>query len=354
MVEKLACGARVSADTHRSKNVQACVYGDHFGLDASAKMFRTSTSSSSCTCGSSLRASWGSQACGLTRREALEQYDPLVDAAATAYRGIVTRVPYMAEYRPGLRERDRLRPISTSANFWMLNLGDKVWGPRRVRPKPGNSGAPKGGEPRRVEPRRVEPRRVGGPKSGGPKPRKSGAPKGGAPKGGAPKGGAPKGGAPKGGGPKILRFFFPPPATIFFLLSLSWGPFVEFWWCLKRRGPEMCTFGVLGLSCEALAAPKPRREMEKKSENKMKREMSKNKRKVKKSKKTKQKKKKKEREKEETEQTPSVRVRPINFDFGQLAEVELSEVELVEVEYPRLRAARFMPSPTSPGFDMVK
>ena len=63
--------------------------------------------------------------------------------------------------------------------------------------------------------------------------------------------------APKGGGPKISRFFFPPPATIFFLLSLSWGPFVEFWWCLKRRGPEMCTFGVLGLSCEAPAAPKP-------------------------------------------------------------------------------------------------
>ena len=70
--------------------------------------------------------------------------------------------------------------------------------------------------PRRVGPRRVEPRRVGG--------------------------------------PKISRFFFPPPATIFILLPLSWGPCVEFWWCLKRRGPEMCTFGVLGLSCEAPAA----------------------------------------------------------------------------------------------------
>ena len=71
----------------------------------------------------------------------------------------------------------------------------------------------------------------------------------------------------------------------------------------------------------------------------MKREMSKNKKKEKKStKKTKQKK-QKEREKEETEQTPSVRFRPINFDFGQfdfgqLAEVELSEVELAEVEHP--------------------
>ena len=26
---------------------------------------------------------------------------------------------------------------------------------------------------------------------------------------------------------------------------------------MKRRGPEMLTFGVLGLSCEAPAAPKP-------------------------------------------------------------------------------------------------
>ena len=69
------------------------------------------------------------------------------------------------------------------------------------------------------------------------------------------KSGAPKGGAQKGGGPKISRFFFPPPATIFILLSLSWGPFVEFWWCLKRRGPEMCTFGVLGLSCASPGGP---------------------------------------------------------------------------------------------------
>ena len=51
------------------------------------------------------------------------------------------------------------------------------------------------------------------------------------------------------GGPKFRAFFFPPLATIFILLSLSWGPCVEFWWCLKRQGPEMCTFGVLGLSC---------------------------------------------------------------------------------------------------------
>ena len=84
---------------------------------------------------------------------------------------------------------------------------------------------------------------------------KDGAPKGGGPKEGAPKEGGPKGvGGPKGGGPKISRMiFFPSPATIFFLSSLSWGLLVEFWWYLKRRGPEMSTFGVLGLSCEAPA-----------------------------------------------------------------------------------------------------
>ena len=48
-----------------------------------------------------------------------------------------------------------------------------------------------------------------------------------------PKGGAPKGGAPKGGGPKISRFFFPSPAPIFVLLSLSGCHFVEFWWCAE-------------------------------------------------------------------------------------------------------------------------
>ena len=36
---------------------------------------------------------------------------------------------------------------------------------------------------------------------------------------------------PSAGPPKISLFFFPPPATIFILLSLSWGPFVEFCWC---------------------------------------------------------------------------------------------------------------------------
>ena len=45
-------------------------------------------------------------------------------------------------------------------------------------------------------------------------------------------------------GPPKISFFFPSPAT------LSLGVFsYKFWWCLKRRG--MCTFRVLGLSCEA-------------------------------------------------------------------------------------------------------
>ena len=80
------------------------------------------------------------------------------------------------------------------------------------------------------------------------KPRKSGSPKGWGPEGWGP--GGPKGGAPKGGGPKISRFFFPSPATVFYsFFHLFWSFSWEFWWCLKRRDPQMCTFGVLGLSC---------------------------------------------------------------------------------------------------------
>ena len=48
-----------------------------------------------------------------------------------------------------------------------------------------------------------------------------------------------------------MLFFFPSPATKFVLF---FGLLVEFWWCLKRRSPEMCTFGVLWLLCEAPAA----------------------------------------------------------------------------------------------------
>ena len=116
----------------------------------------------------------------------------------------------------------RLRPISTSANsisanFWMLNFWTmKVELPKGGGPEGGGPNPEKVG-PRRVEPRRVEPRRVGS--------------------------------------PKFRAFFFPPPATIFFLLSLSCGPFVEFRWCLKRRGPALCTLGVLGLPCASPGGP---------------------------------------------------------------------------------------------------
>ena len=119
----------------------------------------------------------------------------------------------------------------------------------------------------------------GAPKGGGPKPRKSGAPKGGAQKGGAQKGGArrvgpegwgQKGGAPKGWSPEgwgpegwgpegwgaqNFALFLPFPATVSLFLYLSWGLFVEFCWCLKRRNPEICTFGVLGLSCASPGGP---------------------------------------------------------------------------------------------------
>ena len=87
----------------------------------------------------------------------------------------------------------------------------------------------------------------GGAPSVEPKPRKNRA----------PKGGVPKGGALKGGGPNISRFF-PSTAPIFALLYLSGCLLVEFWWCfLKRRNPDMFTFGVLGLSCETPAASAP-------------------------------------------------------------------------------------------------
>ena len=64
--------------------------------------------------------------------------------------------------------------------------------------------------------------------------------------------GATDGWGPEGGRPKISRLFFPLPLpfSLFFSLSLSEGLLVEFWWCLKRRDPHMCPFGVLGLSCD--------------------------------------------------------------------------------------------------------
>ena len=67
---------------------------------------------------------------------------------------------------------------------------------------------------------------------------------------GAPK--RPEGWGPEGWEPKLSRFFPLPPQFSFFLGGLH----VEFWWCLNWWCPKMSTFGVLGLSCEAPAAPK--------------------------------------------------------------------------------------------------
>ncbi len=62
--------------------------------------------------------------------------------------------------------------------------------------------------------------------------------------------GGPKGwGARRVGGPKFHAFFSLSRRKLHSFLPL-WGLLVEFWWCLKRRGAQMCTFGVLGLSCE--------------------------------------------------------------------------------------------------------
>ena len=56
------------------------------------------------------------------------------------------------------------------------------------------------------------------------------------------------------GGPKFRAFPLPPPLRSF---CVSLGVFSWFFsgvW--KRWGPQMCTFGLLGLSCEAAAGPK--------------------------------------------------------------------------------------------------
>ena len=80
----------------------------------------------------------------------------------------------------------------------------------------------------------------------------------GARRGDGPKGWGPeprKGGARRVGGPKFRAFFFSLlPEISFFLLSLG-GLLVEFWWCLKRRGAQMCALVVLWILCEAPAAP---------------------------------------------------------------------------------------------------
>ena len=41
-----------------------------------------------------------------------------------------------------------------------------------------------------------------------------------------------------------FALFFPSPAAKFVLFFLSGCLLVEFWWCLKCRDPQMCTFGL--------------------------------------------------------------------------------------------------------------
>ena len=85
----------------------------------------------------------------------------------------------------------------------------------------------------------VRPRRVEASQGGGPNLEIVGAPRGGAQKGGS---GAQKGGAPKGWAPQNFALFFPlPPENSFLLVVFA--------------GRQMFTCGVLGLSCEAPAAP---------------------------------------------------------------------------------------------------
>ena len=105
---------------------------------------------------------------------------------------------------------------------------------------------------------RGHPRRCG-PEGRGGRTQKNGAPKGWSPE---PRKMGPRG-APQGGRPKILLFFLPlPPPFRSFCVSL--GVFsLNFGGVFEGRGPEMFTFGVLGLSCEAPPAGRGN----KKSEN---------------------------------------------------------------------------------------
>ena len=59
---------------------------------------------------------------------------------------------------------------------------------------------------------------------------------------------------PEGWEPKISRFFSLSRHSFLFFFPSLLVFFVEIWWCLKRRCAQMCTFGVLGLSCETPAA----------------------------------------------------------------------------------------------------
>ena len=151
---------------------------------------------------------------------------------------------------PPILAKNQFWPVQFGPiHFWPIRLAIWCvpwWGPEGWEQPEGVAG-PKG--------RGAQTQKKWGPegwgvkKGEGPKPRKRVGPKGGAPKGGALKCG------PDFWGAKISRFFCPLSRYNFhsFLPSLG-GLLVELWWCLKRRAPQICTFGIFGLSCEAQAA----------------------------------------------------------------------------------------------------
>ena len=67
-----------------------------------------------------------------------------------------------------------------------------------------------------------------------------------------PEGWVPEGWGPQGWGAQNFALFFPSPATVFILFSLSFGLFRGI---LVVRDPQMCAFGVLGLSCASPGGP---------------------------------------------------------------------------------------------------
>ena len=82
------------------------------------------------------------------------------------------------------------------------------------------------------------PEGVGARRGGGPNPEKVG----------------PEGLGPEGWGAQNFALFLLSPTGNFILSSLSGGFLVEFWWCLKRRDAQMCTFGLSGCRVRAPAA----------------------------------------------------------------------------------------------------
>ena len=57
---------------------------------------------------------------------------------------------------------------------------------------------------------------------------------------------------------QIFALFFPSPATVYSFSLSCWSFSLNFGGVFEGRNPKMCTFGVLGLSCETPAAPPDR------------------------------------------------------------------------------------------------